>query len=89
MELALTELSAARDGWKWIVAVKTLASKRNGQTIFDNIRRASEQIDASRAASGLLLSTQRTSSTINASGSGRLRLLVWKRRSKSKYMVLQ
>lgn len=42
-------------GKKWTLAVKTLASKRNGQTIFDNIRRAAEQIDASRAEVGMVV----------------------------------
>lgn len=43
------------EGKKWTLAVKTLASKRNGQTIFDNIRGAAEQIDASGADVGMVV----------------------------------
>lgn len=39
----------------WALAVKTLVSDRNGQTIFDNIQRAAEQIDASSADIGMVV----------------------------------
>ena len=43
------------DAQRWALAIKTLVSARHGQTIFDNIRRATEQIDASPAEKGLVV----------------------------------
>lgn len=43
------------EGRTWTLAVKTLASARNGQSIFDNIKRAAQQIDASAAEIGMVV----------------------------------
>jgi hypothetical protein len=43
------------EGQSWAIAIKTLVSDRHGQTIFDNIRRAAQQIDASAAEKGLIV----------------------------------
>jgi hypothetical protein len=40
---------------RWALAVKTLVSDRHGQTIFDNIKSAAQQIDASQAEKGLVV----------------------------------
>jgi hypothetical protein len=43
------------EGQRWALSIKTLVSDAQGQTIFDNIRRAAQQIDASPADKGLIL----------------------------------
>jgi hypothetical protein len=40
---------------RWALAVKTLMSARNGQTIFDRIREGAQQIDASSAVRGMVV----------------------------------
>lgn len=43
------------DAERWSLGIKTLVSDRNGQTIFDNVERASKQIGASTAQRGLVV----------------------------------
>ena len=43
------------DAQRWSLGIRTLVSARHGQTIFDNIERASQQIDASTAQRGLVV----------------------------------
>jgi len=40
---------------RWALAMKTLSSMRNPQTIFDNIKKGSDQIEASKADVGLVV----------------------------------
>lgn len=42
-------------GRRWALAIKTLVSARNGQTIFERIREAAAQIDASAADCGMIV----------------------------------
>lgn len=43
------------DGRTWAIAVKTLVSAKHGQTIYDNIYKAAQQINASSAEIGLIV----------------------------------
>jgi hypothetical protein len=43
------------EGCRWALAVKALVSKRNGQTIFERIKDAASQIDASSADCGMVI----------------------------------
>jgi hypothetical protein len=43
------------EGRRWALAVKTLVSSRNGQTIFERIREGAAQIDRSGAAFGMVV----------------------------------
>jgi hypothetical protein len=43
------------DAQRWSLGIKTLVSAQHGQTIFDNIEKAAQQIDASAAQRGLIV----------------------------------
>lgn len=49
------DILLTREGRRWALAVKTLVSARNGQTIFERIQEAAQQIEASTANCGMVV----------------------------------
>jgi len=51
----LPAITRTYEGHRWALAVKTLVSSRNGQTIFERVMEGAVQIDRSSAAYGVVV----------------------------------